>query len=108
MTDLIQKHSIVLAGRKTSVALEPPFWRAFKQLAQVRGVTISALADAVNTARKGRSLSSSIRLFVLDAAEDQRDYFRTGKTREQRAAEADEADEGMVIEVPWTPDRRSA
>jgi predicted DNA-binding ribbon-helix-helix protein len=37
MKSLVVKRSIVIAGHKTSVSLEGPFWRGLKEIA--RGVT---------------------------------------------------------------------
>jgi predicted DNA-binding ribbon-helix-helix protein len=46
MKSPIVKRSIVLAGRKTSVSLEEPFWRALKDIAGSRRMTLSDLISS--------------------------------------------------------------
>jgi predicted DNA-binding ribbon-helix-helix protein len=62
---LVVKHSIVLAGHKTSVSLEEPFWRGLKVIAQARGQTIADLIVRIDGEREFSNLSSALRLFVL-------------------------------------------
>jgi len=64
--DTIWKRSILLHGRKTSVSLEEPFWRALRMIAKERKTTVGALVDEIDSARgQSRNLSSAIRIFVL-------------------------------------------
>jgi predicted DNA-binding ribbon-helix-helix protein len=65
MTSLIVIKSIVVNGRKTTVGIEKEFWTALKDVAKQRGVTLTLLISAINTARKHDSLASAIRLCVL-------------------------------------------
>jgi predicted DNA-binding ribbon-helix-helix protein len=65
MRSQIVKHSIVIAGRKTSVSLEDAFWRSFRDIADQRQITLSQLAMEIGATRTSGSLSSAIRLFVL-------------------------------------------
>lgn len=58
------KHSLTLNGHRTSVSLEPEFWRIFVQLATSRGVSVNALAAELDLSRQG-GLASSLRVFVL-------------------------------------------
>lgn len=65
-----RKHSLTLAGHRTSVSLEPDFWAAFQQIAERRCVSFNALAEEIDALRLEDSagevnLSSAIRLFVL-------------------------------------------
>lgn len=72
------KHSITLAGHRTSLSLEPVFWDALKALADKRGLSVASLVGAIDEARatdadpKGaqssQSLSSYIRVAVMQAA----------------------------------------
>ena len=48
----IVKRSLAIAGHRTSISLEEPFWVALREIA---------------TARGAQNLSSAIRVFVLDA-----------------------------------------
>ncbi|WP_237718428.1 ribbon-helix-helix domain-containing protein [Rhodovulum sp. PH10] len=68
------KRSIVIAGHKTSVSLEDAFWKALKEIAAARHVTLSDLVSTIDSERRHGNLSSAIRLFVLD-------HFRSGGAR---------------------------
>ena len=65
MARAIGKYSVAIDGHRTSVSLEPEFWRALKAIAAVRRVTLGALVAEVDRARKG-NLSSALRVFVLN------------------------------------------
>ncbi|MEL7093064.1 MAG: ribbon-helix-helix domain-containing protein [Pseudomonadota bacterium] len=61
-----QKHSLTLKGHRTSVSLEPEFWRAFCQIAKADGKTINALAAEIDVDRGADvGLASAIRVYVL-------------------------------------------
>lgn len=60
----IEKHSVVLDGHKTSVSLEPAFWRALAEIADAEGRSLNALVAEVDKGRSG-NLSSALRLYVL-------------------------------------------
>ncbi len=62
----ITKRSVVIAGHKTSVSLEEPFWTAVREITQARAMTISALLHEIDRARVNANLSSAVRVFVLD------------------------------------------
>lgn len=74
MTEGVVKRSIAIAGHRTSVSLEEPFWTALKEIAAARGVTVQALAGGIDAARGPSNLSSAIRLFVLA-------HYRDGGSR---------------------------
>ena len=65
MKSPIVKRSIVLAGHKTSVSLEDPFWEGLKDIAKTRRKTLSDLVGSIDTDREYGNLSSALRLFVL-------------------------------------------
>ena len=54
-----------VAGRKTSVSLEEPFWQALREIATARGLTVRALIGLVDEKREQGNLSSALRVFVL-------------------------------------------
>jgi len=58
-------------GTKTSISLEDEFWNSFKEIADERGMTVTALVGAIDDDRKHANLSSAIRLFVLGAYRNQ-------------------------------------
>jgi predicted DNA-binding ribbon-helix-helix protein len=66
MKSLVVKRSIVIAGHKTSVSLEEPFWLGLKEIAQGQHMTLSTMVGDIDTKRRQGNLSSAIRLFVLD------------------------------------------
>jgi predicted DNA-binding ribbon-helix-helix protein len=66
MKSPVLKRSIVVAGHKTSVSLEDPFWDGLKEIAGVRDSSLSGIIDAINAERRDGNLSSAIRLFVLE------------------------------------------
>ncbi len=68
MKSLVTKRSIVIAGHKTSVSLEDPFWEELKKFAEQRRMTLSMVVNDIDTKRDGGNLSSAIRLFVLQQA----------------------------------------
>jgi predicted DNA-binding ribbon-helix-helix protein len=65
MESSVVKRSIVVAGHKTSVSLEDEFWKAVKEIASERDLTLSELVGKVESEREFGNLSSAIRLFVL-------------------------------------------
>jgi predicted DNA-binding ribbon-helix-helix protein len=66
MKSPVVKHSIVIAGHKTSVSLEDAFWKGLKEIAGARSLTLSELVEAIDSERTQGNLSSALRLFVLD------------------------------------------
>jgi predicted DNA-binding ribbon-helix-helix protein len=62
----IIKRSVVIAGRKTSVSLEQPFWDVIREIAGAERTTASAVLRRVDGARSRTNLSSAVRVFVLD------------------------------------------
>jgi len=66
MKSPVVKRSIVIAGHKTSVSLEDAFWKGLKEIATGRGLTLSEMVGAIDSARAQGNLSSAVRLFVLD------------------------------------------
>jgi predicted DNA-binding ribbon-helix-helix protein len=66
---VLVKKSFALAGHRTSVALEAPFWDVLAAVAAARGVTLAALVASVDAARGAdQNLASSLRVLALRAA----------------------------------------
>ena len=59
------KHSLVIAGHRTSISLEEPFWVELKSFATERGLSLAALVTEIDGARGGANLSSAIRVALL-------------------------------------------
>ena len=68
MKSSVIKHSVNIAGHKTSVSLEDAFWSRLKTIALENDVTLSDVVTGIETSRHRGNLSSAIRLFVLDHA----------------------------------------
>ena len=65
------KHSVTLHGHRTSISLEDEFWRAFREIAQKKDITINALTAEIDTARGDLGLASAIRIYVLKYFQEQ-------------------------------------
>ena len=64
--DGVVKRSVSIAGHRTSVSLEAPFWEALREIAARRQLSVNALVTAID-AERGGNLSSAVRLFVLES-----------------------------------------
>ena len=67
----LRKHSVTIAGHRTSLSLEDAFWQRLQAIARARGLAISALIEEIDRARadqgdRSGNLSSAIRVFVLE------------------------------------------
>jgi len=98
MKSQIVKRSIVIAGHKTSVSLEDAFWKALKDIAAGRHMTLSELVGAIDAERRHGNLSSAVRLFVLD-------YYRARTTG--RGEGGNPPREAMVVPLPHASVLRS-
>jgi predicted DNA-binding ribbon-helix-helix protein len=61
----IIKRSLSIAGHRTSISLEEPFWRLLQAEAQAENLSIPALVERIDRARQGTNLSSAIRVHLL-------------------------------------------
>jgi predicted DNA-binding ribbon-helix-helix protein len=60
------KRSVIVAGHRTSISLEPEFWDELSAIAVRRGVSMNALISEIDRARgEAGNLSSAARLHVL-------------------------------------------
>ena len=79
---------MVLDGHRTSVSLEPAFWRALKDIAARRGDSLNRLVARVDRdhgVSGGRNLSSALRVFVLEEMRGG-DYGGQGVTDDSRSS----------------------
>lgn len=65
MTDKNIKRSVTIAGHRTSITLEAPFWNALKEIAAIRKQSVNALIGTLEDTQQPNNLSSAIRVFVL-------------------------------------------
>lgn len=67
------KRSFSLAGHRTSVALEEPFWTVLRRIAEARGQSLSSLVTAADAGRvPGQALASALRVMALQHAAEGR------------------------------------
>lgn len=61
------KRSVLIAGHRTSVSLEAPFWDGLKVLARARQQTVAQLVAAIDAERgdADTGLSGALRVAVL-------------------------------------------
>jgi len=59
-----RKRSMTVAGHRTSISLEEPFWEGLRQVAMEKNVSIAALVAAIDAVRGNVSLSTATRLFL--------------------------------------------
>lgn len=64
----LKKRSFSLSGHRTSVALEPEFWRVLEAEAARGGQSLAAFVSRIDAARGTRPLASALRLSALAAA----------------------------------------
>jgi len=60
------KRSIAIAGHRTSISLEEPFWEELRRIALARGIALQRLVAEVDAGRAGENLSSALRVHVLE------------------------------------------
>jgi predicted DNA-binding ribbon-helix-helix protein len=81
MKSSVDKHSIVVDGRKTSISLEDAFWQCLRTITEERGETLSQLVTGIDARRKAKNLSSCLRVFILEFYKDQ--FDRQARISEQ-------------------------
>ncbi len=65
-----KKHSVLIAGHRTSLSIEEAFWQQLKAIAARRRISLNKLIAEIDRSRgntgKPTNLSSSIRVFILE------------------------------------------
>jgi predicted DNA-binding ribbon-helix-helix protein len=61
----IVKRSVSIAGHRTSISLEEPFWEGLREIAARETLSVQALIGRIDAERGEQNLSSAIRVFVL-------------------------------------------
>ncbi len=62
----IVKRSVSIAGHRTSISLEEPFWEGLREIAERETLSVQALIGRIDAERGEQNLSSAIRVFVLN------------------------------------------
>jgi predicted DNA-binding ribbon-helix-helix protein len=60
-----QKRSFNIAGHKTSISLEAPFWDALREAAAVERIPLARLVARIDEGRGDTNLSSAVRVWLL-------------------------------------------
>ena len=63
----IVKRSVAIAGHRTSVSLEEPFWEILREIAEREAVSVQGLIGRIDAERGDQNLSSAIRVFILSS-----------------------------------------
>src|SRR3981081_503637 len=58
--------NIVVAGRRTSVRLEPVMWEALQEIARQQETNINQLVTEIDRRRNSSSLTAAIRVYIVD------------------------------------------
>ena len=64
----MRKHSLDIAGHRTSISLEDAFWGSLRGIALHHGVSLASLVARIDAERADANLSSAIRVYVLQQA----------------------------------------
>ncbi|WP_114942964.1 ribbon-helix-helix domain-containing protein [Microvirga calopogonii] len=62
----VVKRSVSIAGHRTSISLEEPFWASLREIAERDRMSVQALIGRIDAARGEQNLSSAIRVFILN------------------------------------------
>jgi predicted DNA-binding ribbon-helix-helix protein len=63
----VAKRSLSVAGHRTSVSLEEPFWTALSEIARIKRTSVAELVATIDTGRPDdTNLSAAIRIFALE------------------------------------------
>lgn len=60
----LRKHSVIIAGHRTSISIEDAFWEVLREIAALRGLSLAALVADVDSRREG-NLSSALRVYAM-------------------------------------------
>jgi predicted DNA-binding ribbon-helix-helix protein len=86
--------NITIAGHRTSVRLEPTIWEALQEISQNRQLNINDLISEIDQDRSASSLTSAIRVYVVE-------YLRTASML-RAASSTPEYDEPPANRSPAT------
>lgn len=59
------KRSFTIAGHRTSISLEQPFWNALKDVAAEQRQPLAQIIRRIDQERGDANLSSAVRVFLL-------------------------------------------
>lgn len=65
MASTLKSRNITIAGRRTSIRLEPYMWAALEEICERSGVTLHQFCTEVDRNRKESSLTAAVRVAVV-------------------------------------------
>ena len=71
------KRSFTIAGHRTSISLETPFWEALKTAAADEGAAVAKLIARIDGSRGASGLSSAVRVWLLQHYRESARHSRT-------------------------------
>lgn len=77
----LDNRNVTVAGRRTSIRLEPPMWLALRQVCARERATVNEVVTAIERSRTELSLTSAIRVYLLryfEAAATEGGHWRAG------------------------------
>ena len=77
-TSTLVNRNVRIAGRRTSLRLEPALWTALNEVCQREGLTHHALCTRINERRHASTLTAAVRAYVVG-------YFRAAATEDGHA-----------------------
>lgn len=90
MDSSLVKRSVSVEGQRIEISIEALFWISLEEIARDQAITTSRLVAAIEAGRGRASLSSAIRVYVIDhfltQAESRDDMDDAFDRREQRSA----------------------
>jgi predicted DNA-binding ribbon-helix-helix protein len=92
----VMKRSIAIAGHKTSISVEEPFWNGLREIAVAKRMKVADLVAWIDNNRQQGNLSSHVRLFVLD-------HFQTLLNHHQTLAAPTLETAGQAASSPTAP-----
>ena len=82
----MKKHSVTIAGHRTSISLEDEFWQGLKTLAAGRRKSMADIIRQIDRDRGERNLSSAIRVTVLNHYKKQLSMVELQPTAQQASS----------------------
>lgn len=76
---MLVSRNVTVAGRRTSIRLEPEMWDSLAEIAWREGVSVHQIATVVDGLRRASSLTAKLRVYILG-------YFRAAATEAGHAS----------------------
>ncbi|HEV2189568.1 MAG TPA: ribbon-helix-helix domain-containing protein [Stellaceae bacterium] len=71
----------MVAGRRTSVRLEPVMWEALRDIARGRSMPVNDLVTEIDRHRGAPSLTAAIRVYIVDFYRNASGFGRAERAR---------------------------